>query len=194
MVLPDVGCCYKKGANGYGSRTTASGLAKDIGKRYDGKAVIVTGANAGIGLATAQALYESGATVIMACRSEARATAAMEKIKRQSGLQERSVGELKFLPLDLKSLKSTEAFVVAFVELKLPLVVLVNNAGVSVRPFALTEDGLHDVYQVNYLGHFYLTLQLLGALKESGTAEDPARIVHVSSSFHHLAPGMGVPW
>ena len=142
---------------------------------------LVTGGNTGIGLATATALARDGGRVYIACRSPAAGSAAVERIKAESGS-----AEVGLLPLDLASLDSVRACAAAFLDRDEPLHVLVNNAGVGgVR--GLTADGFELHFGVNHLGHFALTQLLLPRLSSSGPG---ARIVNVSSEAHYQAPGI----
>ena len=173
-------CCVTgKNADGFGYSSTASEIAAGLGKRLDGKLVIVTGASAGIGKDAAKTFYETGATVVMACRSEAKAKAAMQWIEETAIVPEgTSKGKLVFVPIDLTSLESTKAFANAIVEMSEPLAVLMCNAGIMTTPFVLTDDGYESQFQVNYLSHYYLTMLLVDKLKAS---PDGARVVNISS-------------
>lgn len=135
------------------------------GRKHDetvdmaGKVCVVTGANAGIGYATARGLARMGATVVFACRSEARALAAMAKVRAEMpGLPE---GRLVFMPLDVSSLASVRAFAEAFASSQLQLHVLINNAGVMRPGRAVSADGYELTMASNHLGHFLLTNLLL---------------------------------
>jgi retinol dehydrogenase-12 len=145
-----------------------------------GRTVLVTGANTGIGRATALALAGQGWRVYVAARSTARGEAAVTAIRAASG--SRSVW---FLPLDLADLASVRACADTFLSRAEPLHVLVNNAGVAGRR-GLTRQGFELTFGVNHLGHFALTAALLGRL----TASAPARVVTVSSAAHYSAPGI----
>src|SRR5687768_11329607 len=109
-----------------------------------GKVCIVTGANTGIGLATARALARAGAHVVLACRDRARGEAAAA-----------GVGDL--LLLDLASFASVRAFAEAFRARFDRLDVLVNNAGLLAPARVVTGDGHELTFQVNHLGPFLLT-------------------------------------
>ncbi len=145
-----------------------------------GRTVMVTGANTGIGRATALALAGQGWRVYVAARSAAQGEAAVTAIRAASG--SRSVW---FLPLDLADLASVRACADTFLGRAEPLHVLVNNAGVAGRR-GLTRQGFELTFGVNHLGHFALTAALLGRL----TASAPARVVTVSSAAHYSAPGI----
>src|SRR5690348_1763688 len=90
-----------------------------------GKVALVTGANSGIGLETARELARKGALVVLACRSEARARAAMTDIV--AGVPG---AQLEFLPIDLSDLGSVRAAAQAFNARHARLDILCNNAGV----------------------------------------------------------------
>ena len=139
-----------------------------------GKSFIVTGANSGLGLETARALTAKGARVVLACRTEAKAQAALDAIGR---------GRAEFAPLDLASLKSVRAFAEE-VARRLPEGVdgLANNAGVMAPPRTLTEDGFEMQFGTNHLGHFALTGLLLPLLAR----RPAARVVSVSSFGHWI--------
>ncbi|XP_026075688.1 dehydrogenase/reductase SDR family member 13-like [Carassius auratus] len=145
---------------------------KSTAKLY-GRTVIVTGANTGIGKATALDLAKRGARVILACRDERRAQAAVTDIQRESGNK-----EVLYMHLDLASLKSVRSFAENFLKKESRLDILINNAGLLVG--GKTEDGFGRIFGVNHLGHFLLTILLLERLKECG----PSRVVTVSSISH----------
>lgn len=136
---------------------------------------VVTGANSGIGTQTAYELARRGALVVMACRSVvAGERAKLELLQKDARLR------VVVMRLDLSSLESVEAFARAFLAQWSVLHVLVNNAGVMAPPSrSLSSDGHELQFAVNHLGHFALTLRLLGALSPSG------RVVNISS-VHHI--------
>ena len=141
----------------------------------DGRTFLVTGANAGIGQATAIDLGRRGGRVFAACRSEERARPVLDELGDQG----------VFLALDLGDLASVRACAQSFLERDEPLRVLVNNAGVGGQRGS-TSDGFELTFGVNHLGHFLLTRLLLDRIKDSG----PARIVNVSSVGHYQAKGI----
>lgn len=185
-IIDEMGCCNKgNGASGFGWHSTAREVCVALGKRLDGKLVVVTGSNAGVGLETAKAFYEIGATVVMACRSEARANDAANNIRNKAVLTGKA-GSIVFQPLDLTSLASVESFAAKVNAMSEPMHALVCNAGIMAGPFALTPDGFERQFQVNYLSHFYLTMLLLDKLKAA-----PSRVVSVSSVSHGWVPFPG---
>jgi retinol dehydrogenase 12 len=144
------------------------------------RTVVVTGANTGIGLATASALAGQGWRVWVACRSEAKGAAAVAGIKAATGSS-----AVFFLALDLADLASVRAGAEAFLGRGEPLQVLINNAGVG-GARGVTKQGFELMFGVNHLGHFLLTRLLLERLVSSG----PARVVTVSSDAHYNAAGV----
>ena len=144
-----------------------------------GRTFLVTGANTGIGLATAHALAARGGRVHIASRSPEKGRAAVAAIRDATGSD-----QVAFLKLDLASLASVREAARAFLALGEPLHVLINNAGVAGRR-GLTSDGFELIFGVNHLGHFALTSALLDCLTAS-----QARIVNVSSDAHLQAPGV----
>ncbi len=141
-----------------------------------GRVAIVTGANSGIGFETAKALAQKGATVVMACRNQAKGEAAAEAIRK-----EEPRGSVQVMALDLSSLDSVRDFAGKYSNKFERLDLLVNNAGVMALPKRLeTVDGFEMQFGTNHLGHFALTGLLFDLLaKTSGS-----RIVNVSSGAH----------
>jgi retinol dehydrogenase-12 len=142
--------------------------------------MIVTGANTGIGRATARALALKGAHVFLACRSEHKTQAVIEEIRSAS-----SEATVEYLPLDLGDFDSIRRCADVFLRRDLPLHVLINNAGLAGKR-GLTRSGFEPAFGVTHVGHFLLTKLLLDRIKTSA----PARIVTVASRAHHRARGI----
>ena len=143
----------------------------------DGKTVIITGANTGIGKETAVDLARRNARVILACRSREKGEKAAVEVRKRSGND-----DVMFRQLDLASLASVRQFAGKVLEEEPHLDILINNAGVMFCPYTKTEDGFEMQFGVNHLGHYILTNLLLERMKEAPTA----RIVTVSSIGHKL--------
>lgn len=141
-----------------------------------GRTAVVTGANSGLGLVTARELARRGARVVLACRSEARGSAAADRLTREV-----PGTEAEFARLDLGDLLSVREFADAYPYERLDL--LVDNAGVMAPPYGTTADGFETQFGVNHLGHFALTGLLLPRLLDT----PGARVVTVSSMMHVLA-------
>lgn len=143
-----------------------------------GKTILITGANTGIGRATAVALAARGATLFLLGRSEERHREVLAEVA--------AVGPpATWLPLDLGSLASVRECAQRFLALGQPIHVLINNAGLAGNP-GLTDDGFERTFGVNHLGPFLLTELLLDRIKESA----PSRIVNVASIAHTKAKGI----
>src|SRR5437867_6374736 len=140
-----------------------------------GKICMVTGANSGIGKATALALAQMGATVVMVCRDGARGEEAQNEITTKS----RNTA-VDLLQADLSSQQSIRQLVEHFQHHYTHLHVLINNAGAAFPGRRETVDGLEMTFAVNYLAPFLLTHLLLDVLKASA----PARVVNVSYGSH----------
>ncbi|MBM7084733.1 oxidoreductase [Micromonospora humidisoli] len=128
-----------------------------------GRTVVITGANSGIGRATARTLAARGARVVLAVRDLGRGRAAAADLP----------GRAEVRRLDLADLSSVRAFAAAWTE---PVDVLINNAGVMMPPPGLTVDGFEPHFGINHLGHFALTNLLLPRIT--------GRVVTVSAGGH----------
>ncbi|HQN93603.1 MAG TPA: oxidoreductase [Prolixibacteraceae bacterium] len=140
-----------------------------------GKTIIMTGGNSGLGYESVKAFALKGATVVLACRNLAKGEKAKNEI-----LKANPSGEIKVMQLDLASLASVEAFAKKFANEHKQLHVLLNNAGIMATPNVKTVDGFEAQLGTNYLGHYALTGHLLPLLK----ATSKSRVVNVSSLAH----------
>jgi NAD(P)-dependent dehydrogenase (short-subunit alcohol dehydrogenase family) len=145
------------------------------------KTAVITGANAGIGFATAKFLAAfPDWRVVLACRNESKAHAAIAAIRKDY-----PDSQVDFAPLDLFSLASVRRFPEALTNIHAsPISGLILNAGgfnKNAKSLELTEDGFERTFQLNFLSHHVLTNLLL---TEMAT---PARIVFVSSDLHDPA-------
>jgi len=145
-----------------------------------GRTFLITGANTGIGRATAADLANRGGRVYLACRSQQKGRAAAAAIVAATGNE-----AVTFLPLDLADLASVRTCAEQFLARGEPLHVLINNGGVAGQR-GITRDGFELAFGVNHLGHFALTAALLDCLAASA----PARVVNVSSDSHYQAKGI----
>ncbi len=143
-----------------------------------GKVCVITGANSGIGKATALGLAKMGATIVMVCRNQSAGTAAMEQIKVESAND-----NIALLLADLSSQTAIRQLVQDFKVRYTQLHVLINNAGVAPIKRSMTLDGIETTFAVNYLAPFLLTNLLLDVLKTSA----PSRVVNVAGDFHRKA-------
>merc|ERR1719430_1327784 len=145
--------------------------------RLDGRVVVITGANTGIGKYTAPDMSRRGAKVVLLCRDLEKAEAAAEDIRKETK------GEILVYRLDLASLRSVRNCA-KWMNSSLDKVdILINNAGVMACPEARTEDGFEMQFGTNHLGHFLLTNLLLPVITRGAPG---ARIINVSSMAHMM--------
>lgn len=145
--------------------------------------IVITGANSGIGKATAIALAKRRGTIVMVCRNQERGEAARKDIIKESSNQE------VFLELcDLTSHESIKACSARIQEQYPYIDILINNAGGIFGEHKLTVDGLEQTFGLNHMGYFLLTHYMLD-LVSKGRGK---RIVNVASLAHKMAPA--IPW
>ena len=159
--------------------------------RLDGKTVVITGGNAGIGKETARELSKyfvdwsiqlsfsfifvsgkRGARVVIGSRNLEKSLKVAQDIRIESG------NEVIALTLDLASFASVRNFVKELSKHVEKIDILINNAGIMWLPEEKTVDGNEKQIQVNYLGHFLLTNLLLERMNK------PSRIINLSSLAH----------
>jgi retinol dehydrogenase 12 len=140
-----------------------------------GRTVVITGANTGIGRATAVALGKRGARVVLACRSEEKTRPVIDAIRAAGG-------EAEFLALDLSSLADVRRAAAELLDRGHPIHVLINNAGLAGQR-GQTKDGFELAFGTNHLAHFLWTQLLLDRVRQSA----PSRIVIVASASHYSA-------
>ena len=148
------------------------------------KVAIVTGANRGLGLLTAQKLAARGYHVVLTSRRAADGENALAQIGAAV-----PGANVDCMALDLASFASIRSFVDAFHERDLPLHLLVNNGGVMTTDpkVAFTADGFEMTFGTNHLGEFLLTHLLLSDLEKAA----PSRVVVLSSAMHKKGVGPG---
>ena len=149
---------------------------KDMGD-LRGRTAVVTGANSGLGLESAQALAAAGARVLLACRDEERARKALATVAGEATGAEPEIVRLDLADLD--SVAAAAADVAGRVD---RLDILLNNAGVMAIPLRRTAQGHEAQFGTNHLGHFALTGRLLPVLLAAGQP----RVVTTSSFMHHM--------
>ncbi len=141
-----------------------------------GRNVIITGGNAGIGLATSIALAKQGANVYIVSRSKDKAEEAVKTIIDESGNK-----SVKHFVANLSSQKSIRQLASEIKNEMSVVDVLINNSGGTFSDFTLSDDGLEMTIATNHFAYFLLTNLLLDRIKKS----DYARIVNVASGSHY---------
>jgi NAD(P)-dependent dehydrogenase (short-subunit alcohol dehydrogenase family) len=144
----------------------------------EGRTVVVTGANSGVGKATAVALARAGAFTVITARSASRGGEALADIRSASGSD-----QVELVVFDLADLSSVASGAQQILERCEHLHVLVNNAGLVLSERTETVDGFESTFGINHLGPFQLTRLLTDRL----VASAPARVVNVASTAHRSA-------
>jgi len=145
-----------------------------------GRTYLVTGANTGIGRATAQDLARRGGRVIMANRSQGKTEPVIREIASETGNK-----EIEFLPLDLANLSSVQRAVATLVERDETIDVLIANAGLAGHQ-GVTAQGFELAFGTNHLGHFLFVTELSDLVRRS----DDGRVVIVASDSHATPKGI----
>ena len=152
------------------------------------KLALVTGSNTGIGYETARSLVvDHNIDVILVCRNRAKAEQAAQKINQQQTTTGNTAKASFLHPCDFCSFESVRDFAK---EMETEcrggrnIDILINNAGVSNSQGRRTDDDLELIFQSNFLGHFLLTCLLL---ERDLLVKNDARIINLSSVFHHFA-------
>jgi NAD(P)-dependent dehydrogenase (short-subunit alcohol dehydrogenase family) len=161
----------------------------DVG--LEGKWIIISGSNNGIGREAALQFAAWGANLVLACRDppphEHHPTKVVEECKQRAKNAGLLDSTIEWWELDCAKLASVEAFAKRWLDTGRPLDILCNNAGIGSSPSGhadvfKTEDGFEIIHQVNFLSHALLTLRLLPSLAQ---AEAP-RVICTTSCFHFL--------
>jgi len=156
-------------------RLFTPGPAPRTEENVEGKVVVVTGANSGLGKYTAEEMAKRGAAVVMGCRNMVTGKEAQDQIKKNSGSE-----QVELYELDLSDMASIRAFAAKVLAAHPVIDILINNAGISLNDAErkFTKDGFEMHMGTNHLGHFLLTNLLTESLKKSSLS----RVVTVSST------------
>lgn len=171
----------------FGRETTGSDVARNFKANVTSRNILITGCSpGGIGTATAKALAEAGAgLLILAGRSQSKLDAVVSELKHCS-----SDTDIRTLILDLSSQASVRKAAAEVNAYEESIDILINNAAIFVPPErTLTEDGLEVQFGTNHIGHFLFTNLILEKLKSTTTKSDnQTRIVNVSSLAYLSSP------
>ncbi|KAF7820328.1 dehydrogenase/reductase SDR family member 12 [Senna tora] len=152
---------------------------EEIETKIPEKNCIVTGANSGIGYASAEGLAQRGATVYLVCRNKEKGEAALSKIQSKTGNQ-----NVHLEVCDLSSISEIKSFASRFSEKNVPVHVLINNAGLLENNRVTTSEGFELNFAVNVLGTYALTESMLPLLEK---AAPDARVITVASGGMYTA-------
>ena len=155
--------------------TTSTDKTGSTTPDLSGKIALVTGATAGIGLITAEALAKMGATVVIVSRNEQKCRDVVAQIQANTGNT-----RVEYIAGDLSAMAQVRSVAAEFLRRYDRLHILVNNAGAFINDRQVSADGYEMTFALNHLNYFYLT-QLL---QDTLIASVPARIVNVSSDAH----------
>ncbi|XP_015888744.1 short-chain dehydrogenase TIC 32, chloroplastic isoform X4 [Ziziphus jujuba] len=176
----------RKGPSGF----SASSTAEEVTEGIDGTGLtaIVTGASSGIGMETARVLALRGVHVVMGVRNMEGGREVQATI-----VKENPAAKINAMELDLSSMVSVRKFAADYNSLRLPLNILINNAGIMATPFTLSKDKIELQFATNHLGHFLLTNLLLETMKKTASESNKeGRIVNVSSRRHKISYPEGI--
>ncbi|KXH28054.1 hypothetical protein CNYM01_03654 [Colletotrichum nymphaeae SA-01] len=170
------------------ARPTSLQIIQDEGLigKLTGKTILITGANQGIGLETARALYQTGATIYLGVRSREKGEKAIADITASAKGQ--TSGSLDFVEMSLDDFSSVRKGAQDFLSKSDgKLNILVNNAGIMAQTKTITKDGFESQFATNHLGHFLLFQLLKPAILASATPAFASRVVVVSSMAHRAS-------
>jgi NAD(P)-dependent dehydrogenase (short-subunit alcohol dehydrogenase family) len=175
-------------ANAVTPSTSYSSLYQPDPHSMDGKIVVITGGNTGLGLESTKRLAKAGATVVFTSRDQVRGNKALDEVNqylKDSNTDDSFVGKAMVVTLDLCDLDNVKSFksrLEAAIGKDTKVDVLLNNAGVMAIPDRrITKDNFEQTFQTNHLGHFALTSSLLPMLSKD------ARVINVSSVAYQFA-------
>lgn len=166
-------------------------MSTDFSKLFDisGKVAVVSGGSRGIGEMIAAGFLASGARVYISSRKADACDATAQRLSEEFG------GECISIPSDLSALVGIEHLAKEIADREEKIDILVNNAGAAwgapLEEFP--ESGWDKVMDVNVKGVFFLTQKLLPLLRNSASAEDPARIINIGS-IDGLRPPLFDTW
>jgi retinol dehydrogenase 12 len=141
------------------------------------KIALITGATSGVGFASAKALASQGFKIVILARNQEKAVKTVSLLRKLS-----PAAHIDFVMGDLSDLSSIKSAAIDFKAKYQTLDVLINNAGGIFNTFEKTKDGFEWGFQVNHLGHFYLTHLLRKELLSS----DEPRVINLSSEAHKM--------
>ena len=164
-----------KGKNGFGYSTTAEEVTAGIS--LEGKTILVTGCNSGLGQEAIRVLAMRGARIVGTARTKEKAESALKQVSGKSHLG---------LECELANPSSVRSCIAEIKKQKIKLDVIICNAGIMALPKLEKAYGYELQFFTNHIGHFILVNGLLDELTEEG------RVVMLSSAAHMNAPKEGI--
>ena len=151
-----------------------------MNENLENKVCLITGATNGIGEESAKALNNMGAEIVFVARNEEKGNFFKQQLKNDSGR------DATMIIANLSSQAEVKRAANEFLALEKPLDILLNNAGIMNRQRTETVDGLEEVFSVNHLAYFTLSLMLLDKLKQT----ENSRVINVASGAHQFVKDM----
>ena len=151
-----------------------------MNENLENKVCLITGATNGIGQESAKALNNMGAEIVFVARNEEKGNFLKQQLKNDSGR------DATMIVANLSSQAEVKRAANEFLALEKPLDILLNNAGIMNRQRTETVDGLEEVFSVNHLAYFTLSLMLLDKLKQT----ENSRVINVASGAHQFVKDM----
>ena len=151
-----------------------------MNENLENKVCLITGATNGIGQESAKALNNMGAEIVFVARNEEKGNFLKQQLKNDSGR------DATMIIANLSSQAEVKRAANEFLALEKPLDILLNNAGIMNRERNETVDGLEEVFSVNHLAYFTLSLMLLDKLKQT----ENSRVINVASGAHQFVKDM----
>jgi NAD(P)-dependent dehydrogenase (short-subunit alcohol dehydrogenase family) len=144
---------------------------------FKGKLVVITGATSGIGYLVAKKYASKGANLLCINRNKEKSEALKNEIEQEFNTT------CNYFIADLSSIEETHLVAEMLLQLKMPIDVLIHNAGVFLTKHELTRDGIEKVFMVHYLSSFIINYKLKGKL----VSQESSRIILVNSEGHRFA-------
>lgn len=171
-------------------RPTAIQVVRDCNISLRDKVCLITGCSSGIGVETARALHEAGATLFLTARDMPKLERVIDGIVSSSSFSFTGAApppRPQAIELHLDSLDGVRAGAEALLAKSNELNILIANAGVMGVPLSHTPNGFERHMGTNYFGHFLLFALLdpscyhLQLLQEPSAASSASRLLGIAS-------------
>ena len=139
-----------------------------------GKTVAITGSTGGLGRVWVEYLASLGASLILLDRNQARSEALRDALIKTHGIPVRCIG------VDLEDMHAVQEATAAL--RSLPIDIFIHNAGAYKIPRKACQNGLNNVFQINFASPYYMIRELLPTLRARG-----GHVVAVGSIAHNYS-------